>query len=247
MSRVFKSYTRSENVVLIPDMPAPPGPSAEEGEALPEEQALSERVQEQAAELLAKAQEQAQREKEEARSLAEKERAALLAAAGEEAERIREQARIEGAERGRREKQAEISNGLQALADTLLELRQRHHTFLQESGQGLKLLAVDIAEKIIDQKIAEDDAALTGLVKKAVQSIRDADWITVEISANLPQLVQKLEEELGAGSSGARVEVALRDLPDSGVWVQTPDGAVDASLSTQVANLKEIFSQMDEA
>lgn len=233
---------------MIPDMPPLPSPAVEEGESPPEEQMLPERVQEQAAELIAKAQQQAQKEKEEAHSLAQRERESLLASAKEEAERMRQQARLEGAEQGRREKQAEISNGLQALADTLLELRQRHRAFLQESERGLKLLAVDIAEKLIDQKIAEDDAALTGLVKKAVQSIRDADWITVEISANLPQLVQKLEKELGAeNSSGARLEVALRDLADSGVWIQTPDGAVDASLATQLANLREIFSHMDEA
>lgn len=247
MSRIFKQYNRSDDVVMIPDLPPPlplvPDDTQEGGlSAL-----TSAQLEAIASQTLEQAQQEAQHTKEKLLALAQSEREALLQAATEEAEQIRERARREGAEQGTREKKEEIEQSLKGMVSTLSELRKQQEAFFQESEQGLKLLAADIAEKLIEKKIEEDDTVLIGLVKQAVQSIRDADWISVEVSANLPQLAAALEKELGQETGGTRLEVALRDLPDGGCWIQIPDGAVDASLATQVANLKEIFSHMDEA
>jgi flagellar biosynthesis/type III secretory pathway protein FliH len=244
LSRVFKQYIRSDEVVLIPDLPPPPLSSGEEEEGVsPARLALAE---EQAAQLLRRAEEEAEKSKEEALACIQSEREAVLQAAAKEAGRIREEARREGFEQGSIEKKEEVEQGLRALGEAVAQLRKEHAAFLQECGQELKFLAADIAQKLVDQKIEEDDAILVGLVKQAVQSIREADWISVEISANLPQLAAALEKELGHEANGMRLEVVPRDLPDGGCWVQTSDGAVDASVATQIANLKTVFSHMDE-
>lgn len=243
MSRIFRQYKRSDDVVMIPDLPPPiPQLEEEEGGEVP-----SQRVQAMAAQILEEAQKQAELSKEQTLAQAGSEREALLQAAEKEAEQIRAQARREGAEQGEREKKQEIEESLQQLSALLQQLREEHSAFLRESEEGLKLLAVDVAQKLIEKKIEEDDAVLIGLVKKAVSSIRETDWISVEVSANLPQLVEKLEKELGREVNGMRLEFAPRDLPDGGCWIQTPDGAVDASVATQAENLKAIFTHMDEA
>lgn len=244
MSRIFRQYNRSDDVVMIPDLPPPPPPLPEEEEGA---ELLPARARAIAAQILEEAQKEAESLKEQVRTQAESERDALLQTAAQQAEQIREQARMEGAERGECEKKQEIAESLQQLSAALSQLREEHRLFLRESEESLKLLAVDVAEKLIEKKLAEDDSLLLGLVKKAVQSIREADWISVEVSANLPQLAQLLEKELGGEINGMRLEVVPRDLPDGGCWIQTSDGAIDASVATQAANLKAIFSHMDEA
>ncbi|MCI8441162.1 MAG: hypothetical protein HFG27_01325 [Provencibacterium sp.] len=243
MSSIFRQYNHLDEVVMIPDLPPPP-PVLEEEEGA---EILPARARAMAEKILEEAQKQAQSLRQEAAALAESESKAILQEASQQAEQLRLQAQREGAEQGEQEKKQEIMEALQQLDAALSQLREEHRIFLSESEKSLKLLAVDIAQKLIEKKLPEDDALLLGLVKKAVQSIREADWISVEISASLPQLVERLEKELGDEINGMRLDIVPRDLPEGGCWVQTSDGAIDASVATQAANLKAIFSHMDEA
>lgn len=243
MSSIFRQYNHLDEVVMIPDLPPPP-PVLEEEEGA---EILPARARAMAEKILEEAQKQAQSLRQEAAALAESESKAILQEASQQAEQLRLQAQREGAEQGEQEKKQEIMEVLQQLDAALSQLREEHRIFLSESEKSLKLLAVDIAQKLIEKKLPEDDALLLGLVKKAVQSIREADWISVEISASLPQLVERLEKELGDEINGMRLDIVPRDLPEGGCWVQTSDGAIDASVATQAANLKAIFSHMDEA
>jgi flagellar assembly protein FliH len=243
LSSIFRQYNHLDEVVMIPDLPPPP-PVLEEEEGA---EILPARARAMAEKILEEAQKQAQSLRQEAAALAESESKAILQEASQQAEQLRLQAQREGAEQGEQEKKQEIMEVLQQLDAALSQLREEHRIFLSESEKSLKLLAVDIAQKLIEKKLPEDDALLLGLVKKAVQSIREADWISVEISASLPQLVERLEKELGDEINGMRLDIVPRDLPEGGCWVQTSDGAIDASVATQAANLKAIFSHMDEA
>ncbi len=78
------------------------------------------------------------------------------------------------------------------------------------------------------------------LVREAVSTVKNADWISVEVSDQLPGLVEKLKQEFAAWKS---IQVSGIGLPVDGCFVNTPDGVVEASASVQLENLKILFEK----
>ncbi len=167
-------------------------------------------------------------------SRAEEQRSQILMQAGTEAEQIRQQARQQGYSDGYSEMCGQISGCIAQIGQTLDQMRAHQQEFIHQYEQNLRLLSVDIAEKILNKRIADDGTDLLELVRQAVSSIKNAEWIEVEVSDKLPALVER-----------PQVDVVVRDLPPGGCTVHTPEAIVDASVPVQLANLREIFADID--
>lgn len=83
---------------------------------------------------------------------------------------------------------------------------------------------------------------MIGLVKAAISTVKKSKWITVEISEQMAGLIQKLEQELRSVGDD-KVDVRPIDAPVGVCHVDTPDGVIDASLETQLENLRLYFEQ----
>ena len=165
--------------------------------------------------------------------------------AGTEAEQIRQQARQQGYSDGYSEMCGQISGCIAQIGQTLDQMRAHQQEFIHQYEQNLRLLSVDIAEKILNKRIADDGTDLLELVRQAVSSIKNAEWIEVEVSDKLPALVERLQTEFAVQAGGPQVDVVVRDLPPGGCIVHTPEAIVDASVPVQLANLREIFADID--
>lgn len=155
--------------------------------------------------------------------------------------RIREDAYRKGREEGRTEKRVEIEGKLRELDQLMERLTQDQETFLNQYREGLAALSLEIAQKVLDETVMADSAMMLPLVKKAVSSVKNAEWISVEVSSKLPGLVEGLKKELAGRPEYGRVDVQASDLPPGSCRVHTPEGMVDASVSTQLGNLKSLF------
>lgn len=169
----------------------------------------------------------------------------LLEQARRDAEEIRDQAQREGFQHGVREKAGEIGRCIQDVVSCINELREEHRRFTDTYAGELKNFAAEIAQQVLLEKIETDEMTLVKLVRQAVHSIRDADWISVEVSERLPGLVRHLETEFAKKETETRLEVSGEDLPVDSCILQTPEGVIDASVSTQIENLKQLFADMD--
>ncbi len=234
LPRIIKNgYSLSQGeAVLIPSGPVPPPE--------PEETAFAEA--DPAAEQAALLQQEALRRQAESERLLLETQAqceALRRETAMEAVRLKQQAMEEGYGAALQEKRAEISGCIARVEALMIQLQQSLDDFLEQYRQDVGRLSLDIAGKVLDRRLEEDDFLLRDLVRRAVSAIKKADWIKVEISDQLPGLIEQLRKELDRADS--RVDVEGRPVPRGHCVVQTPEGIVDASVATQLENLRETF------
>lgn len=175
---------------------------------------------------------------EEAVHNAEARRNEILSGIEEEAEALRRQAYEEGKLEG-------ISSVVGETRDLAAEIERMVATFEGERAgfeheyeEQLKWLAFEIASKVLAKKVAQNDAEMLEMVSKAVQGVRNEAWVRVEVSAEMTHLIDRLME-LFERDENISVQPARTD-PGT-VMIETPSGVIDASLKTQLANLREYF------
>lgn len=169
------------------------------------------------------------------------EAAKITQAAQEKAEALREAARRDGYRDAREEKAREISGSLARVEQVLAELNDRQDQFFAAYEQELESLAIAVAEKILAHAVERDPAQMADLVMQAVGSVKTDDWITVELSDQLPELAGYLQKEYAEYLDRRQIELAMEDAPKGTCIVQTPTGITDASIATQLGNLRDLI------
>ncbi|MEA5010164.1 MAG: FliH/SctL family protein [Angelakisella sp.] len=217
--------------------------------------------QEQAAleNLVAKANEQAKRISEKIVSLANIERENILSQAKqradealsqakvklEEARQIKNKAFDEGINEGKKAKEEEFNQLFAYIKATITQLEEQQEQYFNQLEKEIHSLSLDICSKVLAKKLSDDDLVMTNMVSQVVAGIKNTDWISVEISDEMCILAEKLKKELPLkAKEGQNLEVVMKDIPRGSCIVQTPDGIIDASVSTQLENLRKLFESV---
>lgn len=241
----------SAGEVEIPDQ-VPPVPmeipaDPEEGAEAPEAQAAPQPDPEQtrraAEELFRSRLEQMQTQTEETSGKilrhAGEERERILQEARTEAEEICRQAREEAYQAAVEEKRQRIENLLGATEGLLNQLAQQQRQYFIRYEKALPDLALEIAGKVMEHAIQTDPLVLEPLVQRAVAQVKNAEWLEVQVSQQLPELAQELRKELQEWTDARHVEVTTDQNELGACVVHTPQGIIDASVSTQLDNLNK--------
>lgn len=256
LPKVIKLAELGEEIFHIPDS-APPPPPAPPGDGLPPGEEPLEEVQEPKRDLEAEeraARERIQRLTQEAKEQAEEmgqrvlqsaknEREKIMAQAQADAGRLREEARQAGYQEALDQTKQQIQGRLAELDRLMEQLQRDQDQFLRQYQEGLSALSLEIAQKVLDEAVINDASLMRPLVQKAVASVKNAEWISVEVSARLPGLVEELKTLLTGRPDLPRLDVTAAELPPGGCVVHTPEGMVDASVDTQLGNLAALFQQ----
>ncbi|MBD5093524.1 MAG: hypothetical protein HDT27_10555 [Subdoligranulum sp.] len=248
---IKQAAVSSDDVFHIPADEEPKRPAAPNGEE-PEpdeaecgEEAQSEERGPSQAELLAAEAEAARREMEEvSRRILKKagdEAAQITKAAQEKAEALRTAAQQEGYRDARAEKAQAIAERIERVDRTLAQLAQRQEAFFADYTKQLESLAVSVAEKILADTIEADPTRMAKLVMQAVSSVKTEDWVTVEVSDQLPELVEYLKREYAETLAKRQIEFSPGEMPKDACIIQTTAGITDASIATQLGNLREMI------
>lgn len=136
------------------------------------------------------------------------------------------------------QKKTEIAGQLQEVNRNIAQMQKLQEEYFESYAGQLRLLAVEVAEKLIMGKLQEDDLLLRQLVISTVDRVKNASWMRVEVSERLMTLVDALKKDL---ASLERAEVAPGAYSDGTVRVATEAGTIDASISTQIDNLRRVF------
>ena len=107
-------------------------------------------------------------------------------------------------------------------------------------------MAVDIAEKMLLEKINMDDAVLKRLVLQNLKNVKTAEWISVELSERLVGLVDSVKKELDAAEFKGRVSVSAVAEKEDTCRVTTEDGTVVSTISVQADNLRKAFREAEK-
>lgn len=173
---------------------------------------------------------------------AREERERIIQSARSEADKLRDEAYKNAYNDALKEKTSEIESLLDELKGLMNALSHEQQQFFDEYEKGVMELSVEIAEKVVKSSVAQNAKLMSDLVREAVSTVRNADWISIEISNRLPQLTECLRNELSTETGFPQAtEIITKDIPEGSCVIRTPNGVVDASVSEQFKNLSNVL------
>ena len=259
---VFQEYAFPEaeelQVAEEPAQPAPPEgePPPEEapppGEDAPEEEPQRDKASDllafarvQADEILADAQREREQILEEAREQAR-----------QEAEAAREEAHADGFRQGcaeglaqaRAEGGAKQEEALRRQAEEFRALMERataaREALLdQVQGEACEL-SLAIAEKIIHVSLKSSREVVARMIQAATEKLKRREWVHIYVgdceARDLAQIAPELTTALAGLSDHIKV-IPMADDESGTCIIEMPDEIIDASVSTQLNNIKDIL------
>lgn len=220
----------------------------DEDEAASDEKIALDGTRREAEEILKKAREEAAMITNKASIQAQLDHDHMLEKTAAEMEIIKQQAYDEayqkGLAEGARDQAQTLHDCMEQLIQGISKLEGEQAGFMAEYEYNLKWLAWEIASKVLGRKLEEDETELVSLVKMAVASVKNAEWITVEVSEKATALLDTLTKEFRKLGDD-RVDIRGISAPEGTCIIDTPDGLIDASIYRQLENLRIYFAGED--
>ncbi len=130
------------------------------------------------------------------------------------------------------------------ISSMLESIENKKQLILSKYESELLQVSLNIAEKIMRQKIEFKDNSLARIVEGVIKDYKNVEWVKIYVSnkdeVKMIEADKILIDELEKISHDIKIEVK-RDLAQGSCIVETPDSIVDASIDTQLSNLKEIL------
>ncbi|WP_044976343.1 FliH/SctL family protein [Ruminococcus sp. HUN007] len=176
------------------------------------------------------------------------EAAQILEDAAEQAKNVMASAMEDGYAEGVRTKQEEIENCLLELNQSVAELKINQEEYFDDYADELRLTALEVAEKVLAQKLEVDERVIIPLARSAVKTLREVNWIKVEISDKMRNVAAELEKVISDAKPNQRIEVEVRrDAPEGTCVVSTAEGVIVASVLQQLQNIREYFEHYKDS
>ena len=144
-------------------------------------------------------------------------------------------------------KKCELKESISSVQKLLDELARKHEEFIEQYTNELKYMSVDIAEKMLLEKIDGDDAVLKRLVLQNVKNVKNAAWINVELSERLVGLVDSVKKELEAADYKGRISVFAVSEKEDTCRITTEEGTIVSTIGVQANNLRRAFKEAEKA
>lgn len=207
-------------------------------------------------------------------SYAEAQARALLEQADAEAEKIKENARLEAAKEleqiregarseGFREGYAEgLAKGMEegrkgceeqakGLASEVKQFLEQasvlREELLDKTQDDMRDLAIAIAEKVIRVSLKSSSGVIGRMIQGATEKLKRREWVHIYVSScdhkELVAIAPQLTTALGALSDHIKI-VPMSEEEEGTCIIETPDTIIDASVSTQVSNIRSILEDI---
>ena len=176
--------------------------------------------------------------------------------AEQEAQETREAARQEGYRQGYADgmKKAQIE-GAATLETQRRQQEQEVSAFLEKATQAredlmdktrdeLCDLSIAVAEKIIHISLKSSREVITRMIQMATDRLKRREWVRIYVGGCDAKELAQITPELTASLAGLSDHIKLIPLADdeSGTCIiEMPDEIIDASVSTQIHNIRDIL------
>lgn len=192
--------------------------------------------------IIAQATSEAARVIQEAHAHAQAEYQSAVNRAAKDIESARQEAMLQGRKEALEAHSAAITDCISALENSISRMEGAQAGFIDGYEKDLKWLALEIAQKVLMDSVADDETRLIPLVMTAINSVKTAPWISVEVSEKMTRLLTQLQKELQALPFSSNISLKLVSGAQDTCLVETPDRCIDASISKQIENLKGYFT-----
>ena len=176
--------------------------------------------------------------------------------AAQEAEEARAAAREEGFRQGyaqgleqaRAESKSAMEEQLRQqgkeISAFLEKVSQAREELIDETRDELCDLSVAVAEKIIHVSLKSSHEVIARMIQMATDRLRRREWVHIYVGGCDSRELAQITPELTAALSGLSDHIKIIPLADdeSGTCIiEMPDAIIDASVSTQLQNLKDLM------
>ena len=177
--------------------------------------------------------------------------------AGEKAKEVFAKARGEGYQEGYVAGMAQAAQeSRQAREEQAARLEEEVHRFMEHAGEALdrqmdrsvddlRDLAMAVAEKVICVSLRSSADVIARMIQTAIDKRKKKEWVHIYIAEcdakRLTQLPSSLIGALSALSDRVRI-IPMADDESGTCIIEMPDEIVDASVSTQLSNLRTILN-----
>lgn len=172
----------------------------------------------------------------------------------QEAEELRRSAYEEGTEKGRKDGDEAVRKEQQHLIDeanekaqrTLANARVEMEKYLTENENLIAEMVLKIADKVLVQHFIDAPQVILPLVREAIKKVQDQPKVKVRVAPEAYELVLPARSEFQSMLDGnAFLEIVADDTMKLGdCIVDSPNGTVDARLSTQMEQIKMAVRDM---
>ena len=177
--------------------------------------------------------------------------------ADEETKKIFAKARGEGYQEGYVAGMAQAAQeSRQAREEQAVRLEEEIHRFMEHAGEtldrqmdqsvnDLRDLAMAVAEKVISVSLRSSADVIARMIQTAIDKRKKKEWVHIYIAEcdakRLTQLPASLTTALSALSDRVRI-IPMADDESGTCIIEMPDEIIDASVSTQLSNLRTILN-----
>jgi flagellar biosynthesis/type III secretory pathway protein FliH len=172
----------------------------------------------------------------------------VVAEAGKEAQRLYEEAREAGRQEGREEAKQEVLPALVAFGHAGQSLIVFEERLVARYTPQIVRLAVEIAEKIIGHAVEAEPELVASVLERAKREVAEAKRIRIWLNpADHQILADHCPELIKIGcENGRTIEVvASEEVGRGGCRLETEMGLVDATLPTQIEEIRRQLSDED--
>ena len=146
------------------------------------------------------------------------------------------------------EAQAEIARQAEAqgaeVKRFLDDATHRRDLILQDTKEDLRDLALAVAEKVIRISLKSGGDILLRMIETATEKHRRCEWVQIYIAdcdtKNIALSTPELTAALGHLSNRIRI-IPMADDESGTCIIEMPDEIIDASVSTQMDNIREVI------
>ena len=161
-----------------------------------------------------------------------------------EKNKLRE-AEEKGFTRGIQNAENQINDFFENVSKLIEDMNGNFNQFKEELEEDLGLLSITVAEQVLQTEIEKNQLILKPLIQKAIEHHKAKDEIVISVSKNMNVLIDDLKSEISKNnfSFPYGIDVESKNIDNNSVMVGTKQGITDASISTQLENLKTLFEK----
>lgn len=174
----------------------------------------------------------------------------IIARAKEEAEEIKEEARRHGEEEGidigKREGMSQVSERLEEALETLNQAIKERKKIIKDAEAEILRLSLKVAEQIIRSEVSLHRDVCLNIVSEAIGRVSDREQIIVKVNREDVDTLKKYKDRIASLVDGVK---SLNILEDSGVEpggcvIETNLGYIDARIPTKIRAIEEAFKKI---
>lgn len=180
---------------------------------------------------------------------AQQEAGEIIAQAQAEQEQIREAAREQGYQEGYeagyqdgyRAGEAEAQKLVEEKAQLVAQVQEAHRRLYLEAEENMVRLALEIAEKVLHKQVELDPQGVLEVAKATLQEAHAGETYFLYVNPENLETAQKAKEDLaGQIPPGASLQIiADGEIAPGGCRVETELGITDGTLESQLAQLAQ--------